>query len=189
MSARYEADYVVVGAGAMSMAFVDTILDETDADVVIVDRYDKPGGHWRVAYDHVRLHQPSDFYGVNSTNLGENRIDPHGYNEGLLELASGDELREYFERVMRDKFLPSGRVTYLPNTEYISDGNARRILSRDEVELVARKRFVDGTFMNLKADRLQLARTLRDHDRRCAPLVGGDTQQAVRQRWRRLPGT
>ncbi|WP_369830209.1 hypothetical protein, partial [Mycobacterium sp. E1747] len=36
-----EADYLVVGAGAMGMAFVDTLVTETsgtDARVVLVDR-------------------------------------------------------------------------------------------------------------------------------------------------------
>ena len=32
-----EADYLVIGAGAMGMAFVDTLLTETDATVVLVD--------------------------------------------------------------------------------------------------------------------------------------------------------
>ncbi len=41
-----EADYLVIGAGAMGMAFVDTWSAETDATVVIVDRNDQPGGHW-----------------------------------------------------------------------------------------------------------------------------------------------
>jgi cation diffusion facilitator CzcD-associated flavoprotein CzcO len=41
-----EADYLVVGAGAMGMAFVDTLITETDTTVVLVDRNDQPGGHW-----------------------------------------------------------------------------------------------------------------------------------------------
>lgn len=150
MTKRFEADYIVIGAGAMSVAFVDTILDETDADVVIVDRYDKPGGHWRVAYEHVRLHQSSTFYGVNSTDLGSLAVDSAGYNAGMVALASGDEIRSYYERVMDDRFIPSGRVTYLPNTEYLGDGRATGTLSGEEIELVARKRIVDGTYMNVE---------------------------------------
>jgi cation diffusion facilitator CzcD-associated flavoprotein CzcO len=52
-----EADYLVIGAGAMGMAFVDTLIAETDATVVLVDRNDQPGGHWVSAYPFVRLHQ------------------------------------------------------------------------------------------------------------------------------------
>ena len=66
-----EVDYLVVGAGAMGMAFTDTILHESDATIALVDRLDRPGGHWNHAYPFVRLHQPSAYYGVNSRPLGE----------------------------------------------------------------------------------------------------------------------
>ena len=72
---KIEADYVVVGAGAMGMAFTDTLLDETDASVAMVDAHHRPGGHWNDAYPFVRLHQPSAFYGVDSAPLGKDRID------------------------------------------------------------------------------------------------------------------
>ena len=65
-----EADYLVVGAGAKAMAFIDTLITETAATVVIIDRYGQPGGHWTTAYPFVRLHQPSAYYGVNSRPLG-----------------------------------------------------------------------------------------------------------------------
>ena len=65
------ADYLVVGAGAMGMAFTDTLVSETEASVVVVDREQAPGGHWTNAYPFVRLHQPSAFYGVNSRILQE----------------------------------------------------------------------------------------------------------------------
>ncbi|MEE4283180.1 MAG: NAD(P)-binding protein, partial [Pseudomonadales bacterium] len=45
-----KTDYLVVGAGAMGMAFVDVILNETNATVLMVDKYHQPGGHWNVAY-------------------------------------------------------------------------------------------------------------------------------------------
>ena len=71
-----EADYLVVGAGGMGMAFVDTLLAETDATVVMIDRMHQPGGHWNLAYPFVRLHGPSSFYGVNSKPLGNDVIAP-----------------------------------------------------------------------------------------------------------------
>ena len=40
-----EADYVIVGAGAVAMAFADSLLTDTDASIVMVDRRHKPGGH------------------------------------------------------------------------------------------------------------------------------------------------
>ena len=71
----------------MSMSFVDTMLDESDASFLMVDRHHMPGGHWNDAYSFVRLHQPSAFYGVSSTELGSNRIDQSGPNKGMYELA------------------------------------------------------------------------------------------------------
>ena len=52
------ADYLIMGAGAAGMAFADSVFTETDATMVIVDRQDRPGGHWNDAYPFVRLHQP-----------------------------------------------------------------------------------------------------------------------------------
>ena len=70
-----EADYLVVGAGASGMAFVDSLIGESEAEVVLVDRRHRPGGHWNDDYPFVRLHQPSALYGVASRPLGDNRID------------------------------------------------------------------------------------------------------------------
>lgn len=70
-----EVDYLVVGAGAAGLAFTDALISESDATVLMVDRRHSPGGHWNDAYPFVRLHQPSAFYGVNSRNLGHDRID------------------------------------------------------------------------------------------------------------------
>ena len=50
----FETDYLIVGAGASGLAFADTLLDETDAHITLVDRRDKPGGHWNDAYPFVQ---------------------------------------------------------------------------------------------------------------------------------------
>ena len=133
-----EADYLVVGAGAMGLAFIDTLVTETDATVVVVDRNDQPGGHWTVAYPFVRLHQPSAYYGVNSRNLGNDTIDESGLNAGYYELAGGAEVCAYFDAVMRQQLLPTGRVTYLPMSEYLGDGQVRT-LGGEDIEVVARR--------------------------------------------------
>ena len=75
MGKEFATDYLVVGAGAMGMAFTDVLLSESDATITIVDSKAKPGGHWNDAYPFVRLHQPSRFYGVNSRCL-ERSEDP-----------------------------------------------------------------------------------------------------------------
>ena len=107
-----DTDYLVIGSGAVGLAFADTLIQETsDAHVTIVDRRGKPGGHWNDAYPFVTLHQPSSFYGVNSLELGSGRKDTVGVNQGLYELASGPEVSAYFDRVMNHRLLPSGRVS------------------------------------------------------------------------------
>src|SRR5213080_366429 len=72
------ADYLVVGAGAMGMAFIDALIENADVSVIMVDRRHGVGGHWLDAYPFVRLHQASAFYGVASTVLGDGRIQPTG---------------------------------------------------------------------------------------------------------------
>ena len=78
-----DADYLVVGAGAMGMAFTDALVDHDDrARVVMVDRRHGVGGHWLEAYPFVRLHQSSSFYGVASTRLGGGRLQQRGPEVG-----------------------------------------------------------------------------------------------------------
>ncbi|MCH7580786.1 MAG: NAD(P)/FAD-dependent oxidoreductase [Chloroflexi bacterium] len=140
-----EVDYLIVGAGAMGMAFADVVLTETDATVAIVDRYGSPGGHWTRAYPHVRLHQPSAFYGVNSRPLGSDIKDTTGGNAGLFELASGSEVVAYFDQVMNHQFLPTGRVHYFPMCEYAEGGSIVSLVSGETHEVSAKK-IVDATY-------------------------------------------
>ncbi len=141
-----ETDYLVIGAGAVGLAFADTLLAETDAHITIIDRHGKPGGHWNDAYPFVALHQPSAFYGVNSMPLGTNRKDTFGSNEGCYELASGAEVTSYFDKVMHQNLLPSGRVSYHPMCDYLGNGNFVSILSGQETTVSVRKKTVDATY-------------------------------------------
>jgi hypothetical protein len=141
---RTSADYLIMGGGATGMAFADSILTETEATMVIVDRHHQPGGHWNDAYPFVRLHQPSSSYGVNSLPLGTGAIDQVGLNAGFEELASGQEVLSHFDRVMRQRFLPSGRVEWYPSSEVGSDGVITSLLSGRRVQVDA-GRFVDAT--------------------------------------------
>lgn len=147
-----EADYLVIGAGAMGMAFVDTLITETDATVVMVDRNDAPGGHWLSAYPYVRLHQPSAYYGVNSRRLGNDTIDTSGWNQGFYELAGGNEVCAYYDAVMRQHLLPSGRVSYFPMSEYLGrdDGAGLfRTLAGQEYRVEVRRRIVDAAYLTI----------------------------------------
>jgi len=141
-----EADYLIIGAGAVAMAFADTLLTDSDASMIIVDRRHKPGGHWNDAYPFVRLHGPSANYGVNSRPLGSDRIDELGLNKGLYELATGAEICAYFDQVMRQRLLPSGRVAYLPMSDYARDGTVVSRLDGARRSVHARRKIVDATF-------------------------------------------
>jgi hypothetical protein len=144
-----EADYLIVGAGAMGMAFADVVLNESDSTVAIVDRYGSPGGHWTRAYPFVRLHQPSAFYGVSSRPLGSGSKDTAGWNAGLFELASGAEVVAYFDQVMNRHFLPTGRVQFYPMSEYAEGGAIVSLLSGEAREVRAKK-VVDATYSKVE---------------------------------------
>jgi NAD(P)-binding Rossmann-like domain len=141
-----ETDYLVIGSGAVGLAFVDTLVTETQAHVTLIDRHGKPGGHWNDAYAFVNLHQPSAFYGVNSLELGSRRKDTHGSNRGLYELASGPDLCGYFDRVMNQQLLPSGRVDYHPLCNHLGDGQFESLLSGQRTQVTVRKKLVDATY-------------------------------------------
>ncbi len=145
---KLECDYLIVGSGAVGMAFADVIIEESDATIVIVDRYAKPGGHWNVAYPFVTLHQPSQFYGVSSKELSNGRIDQVGLNKGLSELASGAEVSAYFDDVMRHQFLPSGRVEYYPMCNYTGDKRFESMTSGKQYEVTVHEKIVDATYLN-----------------------------------------
>jgi len=143
-----KTDYLVVGAGATGLAFTDVLLEETDAHITIVDRRDKPGGHWNDAYSFVRLHQPSSFYGVASVELGKRRIDETGLNKGFEELATGPEVTSYFHAVMKERLLQSERVRFVPMSEHLENGEIRHLLSGETSTVEASRSIVDATFID-----------------------------------------
>lgn len=144
-------DYLVVGAGAAGMAFVDELVADSDADVVLVDRRHQPGGHWHDAYPFVRLHGPSALYGVNSLTLGSDAIDTAGANAGFYPRATAAEICEYYQRVLEGRFLPSGRVRFFGMSECVgaADGDSRLIsrLSGADTSVRVRRRVVDARYL------------------------------------------
>ena len=149
-TAPLETDYLVVGAGATAMAFVDTLLSEqANSTVLMVDRHHRPGGHWNDAYPFVRLHQPSAWYGVPSRELSSGVKDAVGLNAGSYGLASGAEVLAHFDQTMQQRFLPSGRVRFLPMSEVAPgpDGQHQvRSLTSGQLQPVqVRRKVVDAT--------------------------------------------
>ena len=100
MTRSLETDYLVIGAGAMGMAFTDALIDNTDVHVTLVDRRHAAGGHWQDAYPFVQLHQASLFYGVASTVLGAGAVQLTGPETGLQERA-----RQIDDPRLRSSFL------------------------------------------------------------------------------------
>src|SRR5262245_58240669 len=140
------ADYLIVGAGALGMTFADELLTHSEASMVIVDRHHMPGGHWNDAYPFVRLHQPSALYGAGSRQLASARIDEAGPNRGYFEQASGPEILSYFDGLMRERFLPSGRVRFFPMSEYDGEGRIRSLLSGEITAVEVRAKTVDASY-------------------------------------------
>ena len=136
-----ETDYLVIGGGAMSAAFVDALLDaDKKATVTIIERRDRLGGHWCDAYPFVTLHQPAIFYGVNSIQLGR----------GGNDLSNKGEILEYYDKVL-SRFLATGRVTFLGGHEYKGDHCALALDDEgQEISFNVRKRLVNGTYMGVE---------------------------------------
>jgi hypothetical protein len=142
-----DTDYLVVGAGALGMGFVDSLIENSDADIVVIDRHHAPGGHWLDSYPFVRLHQPSMNYGVNSTPLGRDRVEPNGRDVGFYERASGTEICSYYDEIMRHRFLASGRVRFFPMCDYLGNRRFRSRLTGVETDVSVRRSLVDATYM------------------------------------------
>jgi hypothetical protein len=145
--ATLETDYLVIGCGAAGMAFTDALISDSDADVIMVERRHGPGGHWLNAYPFVRLHQPSAYYGVNSLPLGNEQIDSFGPNQGLYERASAPEVCAYYDRVMQQRLLPSGRVRFFPMSEVTENRRLLSLLTGEQLDIKVRKSVVDARYL------------------------------------------
>ena len=67
--------------------------------------------------------------------------DTIGFNAGLYGLASGAQVLAYFDQVMQQRFLTSGRVRWFAMLEYAI---ARGALCRSESDANASRRIVHG---------------------------------------------
>jgi hypothetical protein len=140
VSELLDVDYLVVGAGAMGMAFSDALVDHSDARVALVDRREGPGGHWRAAYPFVQLHQASQFYGVASTVLG-GAVQTDGPEAGLHERATRDQVVAYYDQVLA-RLEGTGRVRFLGHAEY--DGHRAVTVDGTVHEVPGHTRIVDA---------------------------------------------
>ncbi|GAA3562539.1 NAD(P)/FAD-dependent oxidoreductase [Microlunatus spumicola] len=149
MTQLLEADHLVVGAGAAGLAFVDALVEhDPQARVVLVDRRDGVGGHWRGAYPFVRLHQSSTYYGVASTLLGDDRRQTEGPEAGLHERADQPTILAYYEQVLADRLLASGRVRFFPRSEHVGGRTFVSLDSGERHEVPERCRVVDARYLS-----------------------------------------
>ncbi|HEU5037986.1 MAG TPA: NAD(P)-binding protein [Nocardioides sp.] len=145
MTRTVEADYLVVGAGAMGMAFTDSLVDHADVRVALVDRRHAAGGHWLSAYPFVRLHQSSTFYGVASTVLG-GRVQERGPEAGLHERADQPTITAYYSRQLQ-RLVDTDRVEIHGGCEYVGDRTFVSRVSGRRYVVPETCRVVDGRYL------------------------------------------
>ena len=151
-----DCDYLIIGAGAASLAFLDTLLTELpNARIVLVDKHDAPGGHWNDAYDFVRLHQPSMFYGLASRQLEGNWLWLllTKFTKPWEHRASKQEILSYYASAVQT-WVDQGKVKYYPNCVFDfahakkHPSGPQRFKSLDgteEYSVTVRRKVVDGT--------------------------------------------
>src|ERR1700712_4200819 len=148
-----ETDYLVVGAGAMGMAFTDALIDHADVHVTLVDRRHAAGGHWQYASPFVQLHQASLFYGLTASVLGRGQLQQSGPETGLQERARKSQITAYYDDILYRHFIGTGRVTFLGGSDYRADGDTHYVtsrVSRETVQVHVRRRVVDATMLSPK---------------------------------------
>ncbi len=141
-----DVDYLVVGAGAMGMAFADALVEHAEVRVALVDRREAAGGHWLNAYPFVQLHQASSLYGVASTLLGEGRIQSEGPEAGLHERAEQSTICAYYDGVLQ-RMLASGKVEFLPATDHLGGRTVAALETGARLEAPEHCRVVDARYL------------------------------------------
>lgn len=140
MTNRERYDTCVVGAGiaGLNALFVASRYLRGDERIVLIDRRDRAGGMWLDTYDHVRLHQPHEFFTAGNIKwtLGKER----GYLADKAEVIG--HLQHCLEVIKQ-----RARVTELFGYafEHAEEANGT-------VEITCRSE--DGHEITLEADRL-----------------------------------
>src|SRR5690242_17126658 len=130
----------------MGMGFTDALVDHADVRVALVDRRHGAGGHWLGAYPFVRLHQSSTFYGVASTVLG-GHVQTEGPEKGLYERADQPTICAYYDDLLTEKMVGSGRVEFFGGHEYVGGHAFESLESGQRFEVPAHCRVVDARYL------------------------------------------
>ena len=165
---HYNVDYLVIGAGATAMAFVDTLIDtHPKAKILMIDQRSRPGGHWCDAYPFVRLHQPALYYGVRSTKLENNQHD----------LVSKFQILGYYDRVLT-RLQNTGRVDFLGQCVYLPHQNNEQDLVAilnslcitNQSIKVSYQTLVDTTYMQITVPSVTLPKYEIDPQANVVPI-------------------
>jgi len=85
---------------------------------------------------------------VASTLLGGGRIQQEGPETGLHERATAPEVCAYYDRVLRERLLASGRVSFHPSCDYLGGGRFVSRVSGRQYEVPRRARVVDANYLS-----------------------------------------
>lgn len=135
-----KSDYVIIGAGAMGMAFADEIFSNSDCSITIVDKRDAPGGHWQDSYSFIVTEQSAESYGVNSQEFENTNVN----EEGFGHQATSKEIKAYYAHLIT-KYINSGRVHYYPNSEFSWANHSITTNKGRAQNIEATKKYVDAT--------------------------------------------
>eukprot|EP00413_Alexandrium_margalefii_P005668 CAMPEP_0204517758 /NCGR_PEP_ID=MMETSP0661-20131031/3835_1 /ASSEMBLY_ACC=CAM_ASM_000606 /TAXON_ID=109239 /ORGANISM="Alexandrium margalefi, Strain AMGDE01CS-322" /LENGTH=478 /DNA_ID=CAMNT_0051523171 /DNA_START=78 /DNA_END=1514 /DNA_ORIENTATION=- len=146
-----ECDYLVIGAGARGLAFVDAVLEESKCvkkkvRIAIVDMRSEPGGHWNDAYRFAKLHHESAHYGVSSKQLEKpgKVADDKG-----AHYATQPEIMCYYSDLI-DEFAESGNVEFFPMCTF-RDGRVESLVRPDRVWTIPSKcKIVETAFTRVQ---------------------------------------
>ena len=145
MARTLDADYLVIGAGAAALAFVDTLIDHADVRVVMVDRRHAAGG----MAGRLPVCAPAPglpFYGVASTVLGWGQVQQTGPEKGLHERAPAAEVCAYFQHVLDRLTTREGRLP--PNCEYLGERVFESRLTGRRTQLAPGCRIVNAHYIS-----------------------------------------
>ena len=129
-----ETDYLVVGAGAMGMAFTDALIDHADVHVTLVERRHASGGTGRTRIRSSSSTRPRCSTASRRPCSGGGTVQESGPEAGLQERARQSEIRAYYDDILHRRFLGSGQVTFLQGSEH----HARRLRPPRDVAGVGR---------------------------------------------------
>ena len=136
-------DYLIIGAGVTGLTFADMLLRETPAQIAIVDRYGRAGGAWNDAYAYAQLEHAPNQFGIPSFPISTFLSKQTNQSSGHPIFRN--TILAYFETLMKDHILATGRVKYFPATEHLGHGRIRARETDGVKSLKIDRKIVDAT--------------------------------------------